>query len=283
MIGNPMEPGYEASMETRLYRLLGNGQSALDWPAEGVVVPHGPYQYWATGSAPDDSYRLLSDEKDGVYVGAYLAATDNASRVDFRHCSADAQFVETFPAWGPAGYEMVSRGDGGFYMAYFGCCFYVYQLAYIQAAQFPIAPGIFEEHTESFGDWYSDIGLALTDDGGAVFLWSQVQGRVGLFARRINSAREVTAVEPGARPAFGLTGLRFVPGEGVRVAFSLPGSGSARFEVFDLAGRRIASRRIEAGAREITIAGTATLPSGLYFGRLTAGAESAAAKLIVAR
>jgi hypothetical protein len=56
---------------------------------------------------------------------------------------------------------------------------------------------------------------------------------------------------------------------------------AARFELFDIAGRRIASQSITAG--EVTLAGTAALPSGLYFGRLVAGAGAVAAKLIVAR
>jgi hypothetical protein len=115
-----------------------------------------------------------------------------------------------------------------------------------------------------------------------VLFWSQLMGRIGLFARRFNPAGEVTAVEPGAGAALGLSRLRFVRGQGVRAAFSVS-AGAARFDLFDLAGRRITSQTIEAGAREMTIAGTTALPSGLYFGRLAQGSKEAAAKVIVAR
>ena len=55
------------------------------------------------------------------------------------------------------------------------------------------------------------------------------------------------------------------------------------FELFDLAGRRIASQSIEAGARELTIGGTAHLPAGLYFGRLALGATAVSGKVVIAR
>jgi len=292
MKGDPTTPaGYNSTLETRLYRLQANGQSAVDWPAGGVIVPHAATQYQAAGDDPDASHRLLSDHRDGVLVGAFKAATDNGSRIEFRQCSAAAQFQAALSAWGPPGYEIAGRDDGGFYVAFFGCCFDVYQSAYIQVAQFPAAAGLYEQHFESFGQWYGDIGLARTDDGGAVFFWSQQQGSVGLFARRFNAAGEVTAVGPGSSDAPALSRLRFVPGVGVRASIGGPVPDRARIELFDLAGRRLASQAIapevhaarEAAGQEVTIAGTAALPSGLYFGRLVAGARMAAAKLMVAR
>jgi hypothetical protein len=292
MIGNPTDPGsyHELpTLETRLYRLQAGGQSALDWPGAGRIVPHASVEYTGAGS-PDGSYRLLSDRKDGVFVGVMQYGTDNASRENFKRCSPDGQFADALVAWGPAGYEVAARGDGGLYTAFFGCCYWVYQFAYIAAAQFPYAPGYYEDHTEEFGTWYTDIGLARTDDGGAVLLWSQVQGRIGLFARRINSAGEVTAVGPAENITPAFMRLLFVPGVGVRATVGAV-SDHARIELFDLAGRRLASQAVEpeaAAARgpamqEVTVAGTKGLPSGLYFGRLTGGANAIAAKVIVAR
>jgi hypothetical protein len=291
MIGNPTGQGsfhQLPPLETRLYRLRPNGLSASDWPVNGRIVPHASPTYPA-GVSPDGSYRLLSDQRDGVYVGAWQFATDNASGERFKQCSAAGEFVDA-AAWCPEGYEIAARGDGGLYIARFGCCYYVYQSAFIQAAQFPYAPGYYEDHTEQFGPWYTDIGLARTDDGGAVLFWSQVQGRIGLFARRINSAGEVTAVGPAESIAPGLMRLRFVSGVGVRATVGVV-EDHARIELFDLASRKLASQAVEPEAsaargfqaQEVTIAGTAGLPSGLYFGRLTGGPNTIAAKVIVAR
>jgi hypothetical protein len=291
MIGNPTGPGdyhNPPSLETRLYRLQAGGQSALDWPAAGRIVPHASTTYPA-GDGPDGSNRLLSDQRGGVYVGAWQWASDNASSERFKQCSAAGEFVDAV-AWCAPGYEIAARGDGGLHIARFGCCYYLYQSAYIQAAQFPYAPGYYEEHTEEFGSWFTDIGLARTDDGGAVLLWSQVLGRIGLFARRINSAGEVTAVGPAENITPGFMRLRFVPGVGVRATVGVVPD-HARIELFDLAGRKLASQAVEPEAstardfqaQDVTIAGTAGLTSGLYFGRLTGGPNTIAAKVIVAR
>ena len=84
--------------------------------------------------------------------------------------------------------------------------------------------------------------------------------------------------------------LRFVPGVGVTASITLGSAGSARFELYDVAGRRIASQAVSmraesarAAPSDVTLAGTARLPSGLYFGRVVAGANAANAKLVIAR
>jgi hypothetical protein len=196
---------------------------------------------------------------------------DGAGQADY--ASIASGFLE--------GHEVALGGDGGFFLASF----------YPTGPSGPYQPSAgltlrptpkwSEWQEESFYQFYSDIGLAATEDGGVVLFWSQVRERIGLFARRFNAAGEVTSVGAGSLTAPGLSRLRFVPGVGVRAAVAL--AGPARFELFDLAGRRIASHALGAGTREITLAGTSALPSGLYFGRLVAGADAIAGKVIVAR
>jgi len=68
-------------------------------------------------------------------------------------------------------------------------------------------------------------------------------------------------------------------------AFELPSGDPARLELFDLAGRSVWSRAVGslgAGAHEIS-AEDATLPSALYFARLTQGAEVRFARVMVLR
>ena len=187
----------------------------------------------------------------------------------------------------PYGGEVVSSG-GGFFAASFhpnGQRPLWDQDAFI-AMQRCCDTGRFEfleTHREPGISWYGDIGLAPTEDGGAVLFWSQVRDRVGLFARRFSATGEITWAKRRPRPAPRLGDVRFVAGEGLRAAITAPESCLARFELFDLAGRRLATQAIGPGAREVTIAGTASLPSGLYFGRLVAGVSVSNAKVVVAR
>jgi len=72
-------------------------------------------------------------------------------------------------------------------------------------------------------------------------------------------------------------------------ASSRSGEASARFEVFDIKGRRVTDRMIAwtSGWQDITFDGRDTngtlLPSGVYFGRLTMGGTSRTQKFVIAR
>ena len=71
----------------------------------------------------------------------------------------------------------------------------------------------------------------------------------------------------------------------VQCALSLPATGTARLEVFDLFGRRVASQVIdvpEPGTRSVRI-DTRTLRSGIYSIRLTQADRTATTRAIVAR
>jgi hypothetical protein len=289
-IGNPIgtEPGWGAILETRLYRLQGSGESASDWPAEGKVATPAPPYYTEFGATPDYSYGIFDDTRDGALAGFPQFGIHNGSNVSFVRCDETGQFDSGVAASAsPVGHEVAGSGSGGYFVASFYPTgplgpYQPYAFLAVRNTN-PGWNGWTEYHWECCATYYGDIGLAATQDGGAVFFWSQVLERIGLFARRFNPAGEVTAVEPGSSPTVVLSRLRFVPGVGVRATVELPGADGARLELFDLAGRRIASQAIEAGAEELTVEGTSALPSGLYIGRLVAGTQAIAGKLIIAR
>jgi hypothetical protein len=210
--------------------------------------------------------------------------------IGFRSCSAGGAW-----SWWTlgklVGNEVVPKRDGGIFLGTFNedGPYQPYDYwAFLRLAQFAAPPGWSpwsEIHQEPVLVWYGDIGVAasLSDDG-AVFFWSQVRERIGLFARRFSTYGEVTAVATTPR-ALALRALRFVPGVGVRAAVSLAEAGSGRLELFDLLGRRVAWRALAGGAgvREVTLPGTAALRSGIYFARLKAGETVARGRVVVAR
>ncbi|HEY6865956.1 MAG TPA: T9SS type A sorting domain-containing protein, partial [Candidatus Eisenbacteria bacterium] len=71
----------------------------------------------------------------------------------------------------------------------------------------------------------------------------------------------------------------------VRATVSLPDGAPAEVDLFDTAGRRLARQALEGrgGTAEIVLPGTASLPAGLYFGRIVSGRASIAGRVIVLR
>ncbi len=142
---------------------------------------------------------------------------------------------------------------------------------------------------EQAPDWtehrYGDVALSATADGGAIFAWSQLVGRQGVFAVRLNRAGLVTDVPAAAVLPAPRLALRFAPGAGLRARASFSGGGEARLLVADVAGRAVAREKFETapGAREWTLAGTAGLAPGLYFARVQRGAEVLTARVVVTR
>jgi hypothetical protein len=67
------------------------------------------------------------------------------------------------------------------------------------------------------------------------------------------------------------------------VSFSLPGSGPARLDIVDLGGRIVASRpvgQLGEGAHVLALPETRSLGAGIYFLKLTRGAETRIAKVV---
>jgi len=292
VIANPTgSDGYsQVDLDTRIYRRQGDGETAADWPDAGRAVQNDPgVIYPHLGS--NASYRVMTDTKDGALVGTPMFYSEFTNTFSYRACTAEGDWVSgSGIEAGMKGYELAPRGDGGLYMADFnptGPTGPYMPGAYLAVRQSLAPPGwsdYSEYHSEPFQAWYGDIGLAPTGDGGAVFYWSQVNERIGLFARRFNTGGQVTGVSD-RHVSLGLRSLRFVPGAGVRAAVSVPAGATARLDLFDVAGRRVASERIRGagGMTEVALGGTSELSSGLYFGRVSSGGEAFAAKVVVAR
>jgi len=107
-----------------------------------------------------------------------------------------------------------------------------------------------------------------------------------------NSGPVLDGAGPGDGPALALA-ARFVPnpaiGRGLRLSYALPTAGEARFELYDVRGRRIAAQVLpEAAAGPGTLdwssgAGGGALATGVYWTRLTHGGKSVVTKGVVLR
>ncbi len=274
-----------ATISEQLRRLQGDGQAAPGWPAEGRDLGQDGY----VDEGPDLSYRVLPDGQGGALVA--IPWYGELGPVLYFRQYAPPDWIGSGGGGidvGVRGGEYFAKGDGGMFSANYWPVG-PYQRydpdAYIWLGQSLPSPGwtnFYEYHSDILLEWYGDIGLASTDDGGAVFFWSQMHERIGLFARRFGPGGEVTAVEP-VPARFALRGLRFVRGAGVRASVSLPDDGPARFALFDVSGRRVAEQDVGGtpGTREVTFAGTQALAPGLYFGRLASPHGTATGRVIV--
>lgn len=266
-----------------LRRLQPDGQTAPGWPDEG----------WAQGAFPHyyDAWRdrgldVHPDRLDGAILETPILYSDSPPISGLARCTDDGQWSALIEGV-TLGHETLVGDDGEVFLADYEPTGpeHPWDLnAFIRvnrSAPAGWAPWL-ESHSEPALEWYGDIGLAPSGDGGAVFFWSQVRDRIGLFARRFGIAGEVTGVAPTA-PAPRLSGLRFVRGTGVVARLSLDGA-PAKLELFDLAGRRLASRTVQgSGSVEVALPETGSISSGLYFARLTSRSGATFGKVVVAR
>ncbi len=281
---DPSAMFFQSIGQARLDRRLGDGSPDPGWPAGGPVTG------WTFADASvDGSLRVMSDGHEGAVAASPILYTDSP-------------LIQHYQSFGPTGvsssslttdvispgHETVTDGAGGMFVASFWPYgpfgpFSPYAMLQVRHVPDGSSALLLETHDNPVVTWYGDIALAPTRDGGAVFFWSQERERFGLFARRFTAAGEVTAA-PVAAPALALSGLRYVPGEGVRARIALPEAGAARLELFDLAGRRQASARVDmpaAGERDLALAGTRELAAGLYFARLSTPRATRAGRVLV--
>jgi hypothetical protein len=177
------------------------------------------------------------------------------------------------------GQETAARDDGGMFIASFkpsGATGPYESDAYIGVAQSGGA-SFYESKGSYYATRYGDIGLAATDDGGAIFAWSQLIDRQGVYAIRLNPSGIVTEVPPlSVAPGFRAW---FVRGAGVHVQ---GGSQAFTLRLHDVTGREVARGSFDFGG-EWTVPGTADLPSGIYFVNARVGGEAMHARVAVVR
>ena len=119
----------------------------------------------------------------------------------------------------------------------------------------------------------------LTASAGASYVYRLVRGAEVL-------SQEISVRVPAAA-VFALAGATPNPAlaRDLSVAFSLTGSGAARLEVLDLAGRREYSRELPglAPGRHSLALAEAQLAPGVHWLQLTEGLRSAHARVVVVR
>jgi hypothetical protein len=129
----------------------------------------------------------------------------------------------------------------------------------------------------------------LVSDGGsgAIVAWRDLRegNYYDVYAERVDG--RPTPVEHTPM----ISGLRVLPNHPnpfngtTTLEFVLPSISDVAMDVFDVAGRRVwtrALRQANAGAHAVTFS-PASLPSGVYFFRVHAGAETVTRKMVIAR
>jgi hypothetical protein len=222
-----------------------------------------------------------------VFTGLPLYPSEFSSTVDFTRRSAAGDVLPGGVDVGQQGIEFAPRGDGGMFVASFkpsGATGPCEADAYISVSQSDPGAGFHESKPSASAIRYGDIGLTATGDGEAIFAWSQLIDRQGVYAIRLGPAGIVTGVPPA--PVIGSPSLRvrFVRGEGVHAVAAFTGSSRVTFALHDLAGRRVASFASDAtlGA-DVVLPGTRDLPGGVYFAMASDGVRALNARVLVLR
>jgi len=147
------------------------------------------------------------------------------------------------------------------------------------------------ERREESSDW-TDIGpIAFGPDGVATFTDHGIYpGHDYVYRVSVIDGASawhsdpVLVADPGSL-RLALRGARPNPAVGrILLAFSLPGVGPARVEIFDVSGRRRLSREVGSlgpGAHSLSLEGSASWPPGVYYAQLRREGESRTARIVV--
>jgi hypothetical protein len=264
------DAGGVSTSAPHLLHVASDGSPATGWAPGGISLG-------ASGYAPDQdpgagaSLRALADGLGGVFAGTPGFYSEGTSVLTFGRWSGAGTALPGGIGADQLGLEYASRGDGGMYVASFyptGPTSIWSPKAFVRAAQSDPGEGFFEYHDTPVVQWFGDVALAATGDGGAVFGWSQVIERFGIFAVRLGPAGQVTAVPPAPIHGPPSMRLRFVPGIGVRALIASVPAGREELSLHDVSGRAVARTTIEqASGGDWVFPGTEGLPSGVYFAR----------------
>lgn len=252
--------------ELRLRRLQEDGNPAPGWAAAGQLVVTDTFE-------PFGALDVLSDGLDGAILG-YFALSLHVTQYDYWSFPAAGQISQFASVYGWSRNATIPTGTGNVYAAGMNPSRYSQYdpwpfLSFLQLATPPGFQNYRESHQEIVQSYYGDVAI-VPATGGAIFLWTQHRVRFGVFAMRFNGAGQVVDVPAAAFPASS-AGFRFVPGVGVRAEGVMPREMNGTVDLFDLAGRRLASTTFRAGRSfAVTLPGTLHLGAGVYFARIQA-------------
>jgi len=264
----------------RLFHLDGAGSPAVGWDPAGLDL--GERNDWSgTMAGENTSMRAFSDGRGGVYVGLPWYATEFTSGIEFTRYDGSGSPLPGGTGANQLGLEFAARGDGGMSIASFkssGPNGLNDGTAYIGLWQSTPGASFFEYQASPSTIRYGDIGLAPTGDGGAIFTWSELIDRQGVFAIRLNPSGIVTDVPPTTTAR----GARLWYARGVGVQLLMDGSASGWLRLHDVTGREVARGEWESGAlARWTVPGTAELPSGVYFAVGRNGATDFKSRVVI--
>jgi hypothetical protein len=268
-------------------RYVADGSVAPGWPAAGFPLGWGVFYGVDAGGPAEVSLRALPDAHGGVWAG-FPQFYDHGTDYAFQRFAANgATTIGSRVGTSILGLDYARNSDGSVFVASChpnGPYGPMDPNAYVSACGGSSAPTYLEYHDEILMHWYGDEGIAPSDDGGAILVWSQAHERFGIFAVRLGATGLVTEVPPSATTGPRLA-LRFTPGAGVRARATFGVAGRAQCALHDVAGRIVAGGSLDVtpGVREWTIPDTAGLPAGLYFASVSGAGEGRTARVIVIR
>jgi hypothetical protein len=279
----------------RAFHVLSNTTEDPAWPAGGLLVASGAGWPSVHFDESEENWPVATGDLAG---GAWVGWRDQA---DFLVHATRVNVDGTIPpAWASpilvAGEMTVTLlGDAaGLYasaLAFMECphfdCYGPMTLARFDVGG-TLAPGWPEAYPPNrpapgiaVGTGGPQNGPMLVDDGagGVLVGWNEYPE---YYAMRFNAAGPLVGVPVAPAVPVELR-ARFDPDAGVRVWYTAGVHHGAAIELFDLAGRRIASAPLTASSGEITLSGTRALASGVFLVRLTAGDHTAVTRLAALR
>jgi hypothetical protein len=156
--------------------------------------------------------------------------------------------------------------------------YYVHDRAYDLSLE-PAFQGI--PHTASTANIVWRLGAV---SGGAAGQWQGGGDESWAIDRVAVSLTGVVGVDDEGARGFGIERLRPNPlkGQDLIVRFTLAGERTARLELINVAGRRVAERAATgAGPHQVTLSPRGELPSGIYLVRLSQGANVQVRRVVV--
>ena len=262
----------------------GLGAAAPGWGPAGETLSDGP-EYITEAPSAEASVRAIADRRGGVLTGLPFYGSESTAGMGFSRRDAAGASVPGGVDGAQKGLEVAARGDGGMFVASFkpSDATGPYEAdAYISVVQSDPGVGFFESKPSLYDTRYGDIGLTATGDGGAIFAWSQLIDRQGIFAIRLGPAGAVTGVPPTHVVGAPSLRARFIRGEGVHALASMPGPSRVQLSLYDITGRRLASvTRDGTQGGDVVLPGTRGLAGGVYFARATDGTRDLQARVIV--
>jgi hypothetical protein len=149
------------------------------------------------------------------------------------------------------------------------------------------------ERRTTLGDWQTIARIVADGSGHLAYEDTQVRSgerygyRLRIAAGGAQQYSSVTWVDVPKVPRLALAGLQPNPTSSrVSVAFTLPDDASARLQLIDINGRRVLDRSLAGfgpGPHVLDLADARVLPPGIYFVRLSHGAEALTARGVIMR